>query len=305
VFPIFAGTAVEHMAKACLAQRLPVLLLDLRSNSSFNWLVALLHVKGAGVPANIRTVGLREALDRVRQFVRSKANRGDLDTLVDMRNGVVHSAENAEVEERILTAFVQQADSLVADLGREREDFWDGQLAVVNALLADASNKVQHRVQVRIAAAEAMLNRRYETEGEAVIRALAAFSKSAPLTRDQQFRDCPVCGSDGIATGEYDFDVNFIEEEEEETGSRHVGAIAVDDYDEEPVFRDVAEEVWFTARRFHCPVCNLRLDSEAEIGAAGIDARWQIEDANWIDYEPPYDEADEDYVRRREERGGL
>jgi hypothetical protein len=31
-----------------------------------------------------------------------------------MRNGIVHAAESTEVEERILTAFVQQADTLTA-----------------------------------------------------------------------------------------------------------------------------------------------------------------------------------------------
>jgi hypothetical protein len=199
--PLFAGTAVEHLAKACLARRSPVLLVDLRNDSSFNWLAALLSVEGAGVPAGIRTVGLSEALKRMRRFVRSKASEDDLRTLIDMRNGVVHAAENTEVEERILTAFVQQADSLLEDLDRAREDFWGGQLPVVNALLADASNKLQHRVQVKLAAAEAMIERRYQTEGEAVISALRAFSKSGPLTAEQVFRDCPVCSSDGIATG--------------------------------------------------------------------------------------------------------
>jgi hypothetical protein len=39
----------------------------------------------------------------------------------------------------------------------------------------------------------------------------------------------------------------------------------------------------------HCQVCGLRLDSEAEIGAAGISIAWPIEDADWRDYEPDYD----------------
>ena len=65
-----------------------------------------------------------------------------MQTLIALRNGVVHAAEDAEVEERILTAFVQQADTLLTDFGRGREDFWDGQLAVANALLTDASDKL-------------------------------------------------------------------------------------------------------------------------------------------------------------------
>ena len=46
----------------------------------------------------------------------------------------------------------------------------------------------------------------------------------------------------------------------------------------------------FTAHVFRCPVCGLRLDSEAEIDAAGIETAWQIEDADWRDYESEYDE---------------
>ena len=79
-----------------------------------------------------------------------------------MRNGVIHAAEGAEVEERILTAFVEQAEALLADFGRERGDFWKGQLSVVNELLAGATDKVRLRVQMKLAAAEAMLNRLYE-----------------------------------------------------------------------------------------------------------------------------------------------
>jgi hypothetical protein len=111
--PIDAGTALEHMAKACLARRSPALLAELKGDSSVGSLIALLRIEGAGAPAKIRTVGLTEALSRMGRFVRSKAARDDLQTLVDIRNGIVHAAEDTEVEERILTAFVQQADSLI------------------------------------------------------------------------------------------------------------------------------------------------------------------------------------------------
>ena len=257
--PLFAGTAVEHLAKACLAQRSPALLLELRNGSSFDWLATLLSVEGAGIPADIRTVGLSEALKRVRRFVRSKASQDDLCTLIDIRNGVVHAAENAEVEERILTAFVQQADSLLEDLNRARENFWGGQLLVVNALLADASNKLQHRVQVKLAAAEAMIERRYQTEGEAVISALRAVSKSGLRTDEQAFYNCPVCGSDGIATGEHT---------SSGIPTTHTKRLAQ--------VPKVDGEDWFTAQKFFCPVCHLRLDSEAEIDVAGIETAGRL-----------------------------
>jgi hypothetical protein len=285
--PVFAGTAVEHLAKACLARRSPALLVEMRGNSGFSSLIALLRLEGGGVPARIRIVGLTEALDRVGRFVNSKAIPADLRTLVDIRNGVVHAADDTKVEESILTAFVQQAEALLADFGREREDFWKGQLSVVDALLAGATDKLRLRVEMKFAAAGAMLDRLYETHGEAVLDALQALSKATALQHDQRFLGCPVCGSDGIATGEHT--VEWVPDE----GQKKVGQ--VHDYD---------RQVWFTAKAFQCPVCKLRLDSEAEIDAAGMNTAWHIEDADLRDYEEPMDE-DASYEHWREEREGL
>jgi hypothetical protein len=83
-----------------------------------------------------------------------------MQNLANMRNGIVHAAESEEVEAEILAAFVQHADGL-KDLGRDRAEFWGGQLAVADALLADASDKVAHQVDVKIAAARASYEREY------------------------------------------------------------------------------------------------------------------------------------------------
>jgi hypothetical protein len=292
--PLDAGTALEHLAKACLARRSPALLAELKRDSGISSVIGLLRIEGAGVPSKIRTVGLSEALHRMERFARSKAAKEDLQTLVDMRDGIVHAAEDAEVEGRILTAFVQHADRLLTDLGRERGDFWNGQLTVVDALLKDASDKIAHRVEVRLAAAAAALERRYAADGETVLTALRALSRSASLAVDQRFHPCPVCDSYGIATGGHSVDWT------------------PDDWDKETgEVTNARGEVWFTAQKFRCPVCNLRLDSGAEIEKAGIDTTWEIEDADWRDYEPqdwqdydPRDDDDADYEHWREERNG-
>ena len=229
--PLDAGTALEHLAKACLARRSPALLAELKGDSSIGSVIGLLRIEGAGGPAIVRTVGLSGALARAGLFVRSKAAKDDLRILVDMRNGIVHAGENAEVEERILAAFAQQADALLADLGRDREDFWRGQLPVVDALLKDASDKLAHRVDVRLAAAAAMLERRKATEGDAVLSMLRALSESAPLTASQRLHRCPVCESFGIATGGHG--VEWVPADwDKETGR----------------VTNVDGEVWFTAQ---------------------------------------------------------
>lgn len=282
--PLDAGTALEHLAKASLARRSPALLAELKNDSSIHSVITLLGIEGAGSPASVRTVGLAHALKRVNRFVKSKTDERDLDTLADMRNGIVHAAEDVEVEERILAAFAQRADALLADLGRDRKDFWGGQLAVVDALLKDASDKLAHRVEVRLAAAEARLEHRYATEGKAVIDLVRALSNSAVLTHSERFRQCPVCDSQGIATGEHS--VEF----EPGDWDRETGQV-----------RNVVPEVWFSARSYRCNACGLRLGSQAEIDKV-FDPVWEIEDADWRDYEPDYDDEDIAYERWREEQ---
>ena len=83
----------------------------------------------------------------------------------------------------------------------------------------------------------------------------------------------PVCDSSALATGTHT--VEWVESDwDKETGE----------------VSHVEGEVWFTAQAFHCPVCGMRLDSEAEIDAAGIKTAWEIEGADWRNYEPGYDQ---------------
>ena len=100
-----AGTALEHLAKAAQARRSRALLAELKNDSSAAMIAWLLRVDGAKPPPRIRTIGLWEALTRVRPLVSSTASYDDLRILVDMRDGVVHAAQDAEIEARILTAF--------------------------------------------------------------------------------------------------------------------------------------------------------------------------------------------------------
>jgi hypothetical protein len=148
-----ACTALEHLAKACLASRSPALLTEFRGESKRNSLLQLLGLP-EGKPLQLRTVGLRAALNRAKTFVSSKASSDALETLVELRDGAVHIGNNIAVEETLLVAFVQFAESLLLDLGRNRTVFWGNQLTVVDALLAEASDNVAHRVSVKMEAAK-------------------------------------------------------------------------------------------------------------------------------------------------------
>ena len=250
-----AATALEHLMKACLAKRSPAFLVELR-NSDDNWatLVGLLGFPEAD-PKRLRTVGLREALSRVKTFVASQASKDHLETLIALRDGAIHAAVSDEVEESLVVAFAHHADALLADLGRERAEFWAGQLAVVDALMADSSDKVAHRVEVKLAQARASFEGKYATQPAEVLEVIRRLAGPKHATDEQVPAPCPVCGSLGAAHGSPQLNWGFDDPEE---GARFYNGHLTE---------------WFSADRFDCQVCELQLDSPSELTAANMNPR--------------------------------
>ena len=275
---LHAGTSLEHFAKASLTSRSPALIGELRGEDSFRQLLLLFGITAGSTPPPRRTVGLRMALQRARLLVTSNASWDHLMTLADMRDGTVHAAANDEIEEQLMVAFVQHADALLDDLGRDRGVFWGPQLDVANTLLTGASNRVAHRVQVKLAAARANFAA-YDTNLLQFIRQWAAIKV---LSRDQAHTECRACSSQGVVSGFRHVDVT--EHEPDPSGN---------------ILRPILS-VWFSAESFACPVCGLRLDSSAEMTAAGMEETWDEGPEQVDEYSQPYDE-DEGYERRREE----
>src|SRR6266699_2634546 len=125
-FALDAGTALEHLAKACLGARSPALLTDLNGEANFSSLLRLLGISGSQAAGPLRTIGLWVALECVRALVTSSVSVKDLRTLVEMRNGTVHAAQDDEIEEHLVVAFVQHSDALLDAMGRNRAEFWGG-----------------------------------------------------------------------------------------------------------------------------------------------------------------------------------
>jgi hypothetical protein len=204
---IDAGTVLVHLTKACLANRSPALLAELKAGQN-NWAsLALLSGFPEGEPKQLRTVGLREAHSRLRTFVSSVASETDLALLIDLRDGVVHAAVNDEVEERLLVAFVQQADVMLVDLNKSRSDFWADWLDMVDALVADATDKLKHRVQLKLATAKAAFAEKYsgmsDEMRDAIKKMTPPFDESHEATAN-----CPACGSQSIASGSVRMDTH-------------------------------------------------------------------------------------------------
>jgi hypothetical protein len=248
---IEAGTALEHLAKACLASRSPALLIELRGEGAFGSLLTLLGIAGGAGPGQVRTVSLRDALERVQKLVPSTASMSDLLMLAGMRDGTVHAALTDEVEERILAAFVQHCDVLLTDLGVDRAEFWGGRLSVVDALLAEASDRVAHRVAVKLAAARARLAARVAGEDPRLLQLARQLADARnEFEWDAAPAECPVCESLGVATG---------------TREEVYPVVYTETYGERTIFR---------AQAFTCSICRLCLDSPAEMEAADMQTEY-------------------------------
>jgi len=273
-----AGTALEHLAKACLVKRSPALLTELRNEGNWHSLLVLVGIP-EGKPKQLRTVGLRDALTRVKTFVSSPASDDDLKELVDLRDGVVHAGHDENVADRLLVSFIQHAHAMLADLGRDVEPFWGERYAVVEALLAEVTDRVAHRVSVKIAAARASFDRQYDFAPE-VLEILRRIPKPPHLGQGEETQTCPACESDGIAEGEYE---------------------VVDAYDRDGI--PSGREVLFIATGFRCPMCGLHLDSVMEMSGSPIPDDWEIEGADPDDYEDEYEpDPDLDYHQWREDQ---
>jgi hypothetical protein len=79
-------------------------------------------------------------------------------------------------------------------LGARPGQFWGRHLAVVDALLAEESDRVTRQAGIRLAAARAAFaDRRGDEEPEAR-HAVMRFSEMQEHTKDQQLLECPACG---------------------------------------------------------------------------------------------------------------
>lgn len=251
-----AGTALEHLVKASLVARSPALIVDLRSESSFQSLLSLLGMSSQPLQ-QVRTVSSRDALQRIKSFITSPASERDLRTLVDVRDGTVHAAMSDELEESLLVAFAQHVNALLSDQGKDRSEFWGSQLGVVDALLSDASDKVKRHVDVLLAGARARFEKRYGSESPEVMELLREVEPDREIyVGTTMLVSCPVCQTPAALIGTEDFRPS----EPSPSPGRRVFHIDIEG--------------------LSCRVCGLRLRSKAEMIAAGLWASMDITPAD-------------------------
>jgi hypothetical protein len=206
VFFLYAGIAIELLAKAFLASQNPAFI------ARPNDFASLLQASGFGTrpQSEMRTIGFDEALNRVGHFVhslgKSKERRPqELNRLGDLRNGVAHLGQDVQhaAAEQVLVPFLRGCDALLAAMKIERPDFWGDLTEVVKARLAEFTEAAVIRATEAVAAARTLFESRWSStppeELEGVLKAIEASYEVSGNQR--QLVVCPACGRQAMVVG--------------------------------------------------------------------------------------------------------
>jgi hypothetical protein len=261
---ISAGTAVELLAKAYLASIDGVLLADKGDRDT----MLLLGGHGGLAPADpllMRTVGGIEALRLAKHLHRDLPWLQQDIVALRVRNAAIHMAMVRSDELR--AAVVQMSrigESLLAQLGLDRERFWGShEVSVVEYLLDEARTERARIVAAKKAAAQRHLDELLvgltDSDRRVVLTVLSGRPPNVSIEHDEP-QECPVCGQKGwlVCTVES----GTTRQEADEDGG-------------------VSEMTARTAypHIFTCPVCELEIEGEE---------LWEFDFPDSIDIEPEY-----------------
>ncbi|AWN31802.1 hypothetical protein [Streptomyces sp. NEAU-S7GS2] len=204
VFLLEAGVSIERLAKAALVRVNPVLLVELSSRQDD----ALLHLAGAtSLPKKLRTIGAQGAIDRLRKMDVLPLQGEELNTLIQLRNGVAHLGTS--VPEDFLEPFVESACLLIDHMGLSRERFWGPWDDLVRVALDDRADRLQKDVKLRLRQASSRARARFADMPEGTPEYLASIvaqrglvvvevdQAGGPLF--QALTRCPACRTEAAA----------------------------------------------------------------------------------------------------------
>jgi hypothetical protein len=169
LFAMNAGITIERIAKAALMRRNPALLVEMKGSSEM-----LLYLTGMKEARKIRTIGMTEAISRLRQGGVLPHEDPKLDLLVELRNGVAHSA-GVEMTDDLLPTFARVVDILLEDVGEDRDSFWGNWSTAANLAASESRDEISQDVLIRIQ------NARYLFEDKIPGLPRGAFAKYEPL----------------------------------------------------------------------------------------------------------------------------
>ncbi len=251
--PLFAATSLEHITKACLLRRNPALLTPMGGKENLN---TLLFLTGARVerPKKFITVGLKDAVYRLNEFIESEADQGAISKLIDLRDGNIHIAENDQVELSLLVAYILQIHACLGDLQILPENFWQEHFQLIEKILDQEQSKLGKIVGIKMEQSRIRFKAKMDNYSKEVQKSI---TEDVPFTgMGEEVCKCPVCESLGIAVGKHEVEYDY-----EPQGDRNG---TIDEY----------ISVTFHPSRFSCRNCGLKLESRGELVDAGLQLSW-------------------------------
>ncbi|WEP00714.1 hypothetical protein A6P39_044195 (plasmid) [Streptomyces sp. FXJ1.172] len=255
------AVAVEHLAKACLASVTLTLLATPKPSVQDLLVLGGQENKVETGRAGLRTIGGAEAVTRLAQVGKAQVP-AQLAALRDARNGITHMGWGRPSDEcrDLLAAGVAYIDSLLPNLAKEPDWFWENHYDVCKDLVEKTTSELKLRYAAKVRRAQATFAKKTERMSDSEKTALVASLSAAPLPSRWLLHipaQCPACESPAFISGR------------DKSG----------DYG----------DIWFFPRYFGCRVCELALTGP-ELDLANMKAQSLRDDEELDpDWEPDPD----------------
>jgi len=274
-YQLWASLALELLGKACLARKHPSLIANPTHQTS------LFAASGINIGTDIKTIIAKTLFERLRILVTGFDHNVEkyCVNISERRNAELHSGE-LPFENMKLAAWEARywhaAQLILHDMNLNLE----GWLGVDRAKAP--RELLEHAHQATIDAAKVRIEQareKFSDQKKAVKENLLEEAKGKfpfhyrgvfDFSTDEEWMDeCPACSGNAILAGDQ------VDEE------------ILDEYDEENPWEETVEK-YYVADSFFCPVCQLRLNSQAELEAGGLETSYSEVETREREYEPDY-----------------
>jgi hypothetical protein len=201
VFLLHAGISIERLAKAALAQRSPLLLMELKGSED-----VLFQFAGLEEPHHVRTIGAAAAIKRCQRLDLLPTVRNDpVIELIELRNQVAHLVPQDDDSFDALAVFARTTNSLLSSSGLSELRHWDKWADMIELTLNNALEKAIRDFQRKVAAARYHLEGRFagmpSSSLDAYVMAMSfTWPRVYTATREIHLpQECPACGNQGRA----------------------------------------------------------------------------------------------------------
>jgi hypothetical protein len=278
-YQLWASLALELLGKACLARIHPSLIVNPLDH------ISMFAASGVNLGTDIKTIASHTLFDRLRLITKGfdEKVKKFCDDISQRRNAELHSGEVPFKEMKLSAwegAYWHAAQLVLVRMDSTLEEWLGASHAKApKQIVAHARKATIDAAVVRIDRAREQFNQRRKRDREAALKeastkSISHYERTLHLLADAHWRTkCPACGGSAIMGGMQFHEVvieNYPGRQEEEFG------------DEELV------EKAYGSEEFFCPVCELRLDGQAEIEAADLETEHTETETRERRYEEEY-----------------